>query len=136
MPPASYVLHAKHPDRQLVRASLDSLLNRLPESQSWKVTVSEYKSTRSLEQNDLFHALCGELASSRIWAGKLRDTEAWKRLLVDAWARTENLMQAEIVPSLDGQSIVNLGIQTRKMKVADMGDLITFAEAYLAGVDA
>lgn len=88
--------------------------------------------TRTLEQNDKFHAVCSELAKSRMWAGKWRDVEGWKRLLVDAWARAENRTQGEIVPSLDGMSVVNLGIQTRRMKVGDMADLITYAEAYAA----
>lgn len=95
-----------------------------------KVEITEAKLTRSLEQNDKFHAICGELAKKREWAGKLRDTEGWKRLLVDAWARVEGKRQAEIVPSLDGESIVNLGIQTRSMKVGEMADLITFAQSW------
>jgi hypothetical protein len=37
-----------------------------------------------------------------------------------------------VVPSLDGASVVNLGIQTRRMTVGDMADLITFAHAFCA----
>lgn len=85
---------------------------------------------RSLDQNDMFHAICGDIAKQKQWAGQWLDVEAWKRLLVDAWARADGRMQSRIVPSLDGQSVVNLGIQTRKMKVGDMADLITFAQSY------
>lgn len=102
---------------------------------SVRVTIEELLPKRSVEQNALFHAICGDIAKQRMWAGKYRDTEAWKRLLVDAWARHEQKVQAEIVPSLDGQSVVNLGIQTRKMRVGDMADLITFAQAYCAEHD-
>jgi hypothetical protein len=91
--------------------------------------------TRTLEQNDKFHAVCADLAKQMMWAGKYRDVEAWKRLLVDAWARTENRTQGEIVPSLDGMSVVNLGIQTRRMKMSDMSALIEFAQAYCAEHD-
>lgn len=97
-----------------------------------KVTVDEFKSKRSLEQNSMFHAICGELAKQKQWAGVWLDTEAWKRLLVDAWARHEGQSQGRVVPSLDGASVVSLGIQTRSMKVADMADLITFAQWYCA----
>lgn len=95
-----------------------------------RVVVEELQPTRSLEQNALFHSLCGEIARQRKWAGHQLDTEGWKRLLVDAWARAEGKQQGRVVPSLDGQSVVNLGIQTRRMKVADMADLITFAQAW------
>ena len=94
------------------------------------VTVTEYKPARSKEQNAMFHAICGELAQHKQWAGRYIDAEGWKRLLVDAWARESNRQQGDVVPSLDGASIVNLSIQTRRMTVADMADLITFAQSW------
>lgn len=97
---------------------------------SVRVTVEEHKPSRSLEQNAMFHAICGELAKRKKWAGRYIDDEGWKRLLVDAWARESNRQQGDVVPSLDGASIVNLSIQTRRMTVADMADLITFAQSW------
>jgi len=96
-----------------------------------RVTVEDYRPTRSLDQNALFHALCADIATARpTWAGHPIDAEGWKRLLVDAWARTEGGVQGRIVPSLDGASVVNLGIQTRRLKVGEMADLITYAQAW------
>lgn len=95
-----------------------------------RIRIDEKQTTRTLEQNELFHALCGDIAKQKMWAGQWIDTEGWKRLLVDSWARTEGKIQGRVVPSLDGQSIVNLGIQTRNMRVSDMADLIAFAEVY------
>jgi len=92
------------------------------------VTVKQYKPTRSLEQNAMLHAICGEIAQQKQWAGRRIDAEGWKRLLVDAWARESDRRQGDVVPSLDGASIVNLSMQTRRMTVADMADLITFAQ--------
>lgn len=97
-----------------------------------KVTLDEFKSKRSLEQNAKFHAVCGDLAKQMPWAGQHIDTEGWKRLLVDAWARAERKSPGQIVPSLDGASVVALGIQTRRLPVGDMSDLIEFAIAYAA----
>lgn len=94
------------------------------------VTVKQHKPSRSLEQNALFHAICGELAQRKQWAGRWIDAEGWKRLLVDAWARESERKQGDVVPSLDGCSVVNLSIQTRRMTVGDMADLITFAQAW------
>ena len=95
-----------------------------------RVEVKECKSTRSLEQNAMLHAICEDIAQQRQWAGRWIDKEGWKRLLVDAWARTESRQQGDIVPSLDGASVVNLAVQTRTMSVGDMADLITFAQAW------
>lgn len=92
------------------------------------VTVKQHKPSRSREQNAMFHAICGEIARQKKWAGRHIDAEGWKRLLVDAWARESNRQQGDVVPSLDGASIVNLAMQTRRMTVADMADLITFAQ--------
>ncbi len=100
-----------------------------------KVTVVEARATRTLDQNDMFHAICGDIAKQRQWAGRWLDTEGWKRLLVDAWARVEGKAQGQVVPSLDGQSVVNLGVQTRLMKVGEMADLIACAQAWAAEHD-
>lgn len=99
------------------------------------VTVKQYKPTRSLEQNAMLHAICGEIAQQKQWAGRRIDAEGWKRLLVDAWARESDRRQGDVVPSLDGASIVNLSMQTRRMTVADMADLITFAQWWAADND-
>lgn len=100
-----------------------------------RVTVGEKQSTRSTEQNDRFHAICHELSQQRTWAGQQIDTEGWKRLLVDAWARATDRNQGRVVPSLDGQSVVNLGIQTRRLPVGEMSELIEFAQCYCAEHD-
>lgn len=94
------------------------------------VKVDEAKSRRSVEQNDRLHAICHEISQQRTWAGKHCDTEGWKRLLVDAYCRAEGKQQGQVVPSLDGQSVVNLGMQTRRMSVADMSDLIEWATSW------
>lgn len=117
--------------RQRMAAAWDFACRFLELGKSVRVIIEECRSTRSLEQNSKFHAICHDLEKSGLkWAGRERDTEAWKRLLVDAWARCENRTQGEIVPSLDGQSVVSLGIQTRKMKVGEMAELIEFAQAW------
>lgn len=95
-----------------------------------RVTVGEAASKRSTEQNDLFHSICHELSQQRSWAGRQIDTEGWKRLLVDSWARATDRSQGQVVPSLDGHSVVNLGIQTRRLPVSDMSELIEFAQSY------
>lgn len=116
--------------RDRMRAAWNEACNVLQFGKPVRVEVKEARGTRSLDQNAMFHAVCGDIARQRQWAGRWLDTEAWKRLLVDAWARAEGKAQGTVVPSLDGESIVNLGIQTRRMTVGEMADLITFAQAW------
>lgn len=119
--------------RERMKAAWDAVCAVLQHpGQRVRVKVEPYQPTRSLDQNAKFHAICGDIAKQRQWAGQTLDTEAWKRLLVDAWARVEGKEQGRIVPSLDGQSVVNLGIQTRRLRVAQMADLIEFALAWCA----
>jgi hypothetical protein len=116
--------------RERMRRAWDYACDLLQHGKPVRVRIDEKQPTRSLEQNAMLHAICGDIARQRQWAGQWIDTEGWKRLLVDAWARAEGKGQGRVVPSLDGHSIVNLGIQTRRMKVGDMNDLITFAQAW------
>lgn len=95
-----------------------------------RVKVDEAANRRSVEQNDLLHAICHEISQQRLWAGKHVDTEGWKRLLVDSYCRVTNKQQGQVVPSLDGASVVNLGAQTRRMTVAEMSELIEFATSW------
>lgn len=125
-----FILRPNEDARERMAAAWRFACEFLELGKSAKVEVTELQPKRSIEQNAMFHAMCGEIAQQVEWAGRKLDGEAWKRLLVDAWARAENKSQGHIVPSLDGQSIVNLGIQTRRMTVGEMADLITFAQAW------
>lgn len=117
--------------RARMAAAWEAACAILQHGQRVRVIVEPYHPARSAEQNDMFHALCHDIASARKeWMGHPIDAEGWKRLFVDAWARTEGGVQGRIVPSLDGASIVNLGIQTRRLKVGEMADLITYVQAW------
>lgn len=87
---------------------------------------------RSLPQNSLLHVICADVAKQKDWAGKKRDTEAWKRLFAENWCRDIGMSPGEVVPSLDGESVVILNISTRRLKKAQMADLITWIYAWCA----
>lgn len=78
--------------------------------------------TRSGDQNAKFHAICTDIANSHMtWAGKRRDAEAWKVLLVSAHTvATKNDPGApspEIVPGLEGE-FVNIRESTARMTIS------------------
>ncbi|MQX47133.1 recombination protein NinB [Sinorhizobium medicae] len=90
--------------------------------------------TRSGDQNAKFHAICTDIANSHMtWAGKRRDAEEWKVLLVSAHTvATKNDPGApspEIVPGLEGE-FVNIRESTARMSVGRAASLITYAIAF------
>jgi hypothetical protein len=87
--------------------------------------------TRSLEQNDKFHALCEDLAKSAVeWQGKRRTKEQWKVLLVSGHAIATG-EGAEMVPGLEGE-FVNIRESTAQMSVKRSSSLIEYTQAFCA----
>ena len=98
---------------------------------------------KSRDAEEKYHAMVGEIAKQVPIGGKLRDTETMKRLLVDQfkadtlvdmakdWAKFGTV---EMAPSLDGQRVVVLGVQTRRFTVRLASAFIEWLEAW--GVDA
>ena len=87
--------------------------------------------TRTLDQNAKFHAICADLAKSGIkWAGRERDPQQWKVLLVSGHA-VATKEQAEIVPGLEGE-FINLRESTANMNKKRGSSLIEYAIAWCA----
>lgn len=84
---------------------------------------------RSAEQNARLHALLGDIAAQKQWAGQWLDTDDWKRLMVAAFERA-NKESARIFPSLDGQGIDMIYRRTHRMSKQEMAELIEFATAW------
>jgi len=93
------------------------------------VTISEPK--RSLDQNDIFHAMCSEIARSPMqWAGKRRNAEQWKVLLVSGHTKATD-GEVELVPGLEGE-FVNIRESTARMNKARASSLIEYTLAWCA----
>ncbi|KQQ72961.1 recombinase [Rhizobium sp. Leaf321] len=85
--------------------------------------------TRSGDQNAKFHAICTDIASSQMtWAGKRRDAEAWKVLLVSGHT-VATAGEVEIIPGLENE-FVNIRESTARMSVGRAASLITYAIAF------
>jgi hypothetical protein len=118
----TYILAHTEARRRAVQAVQDA-----PEGHV--ITIAE--PTRSGDQNALLHALIGEIAATQEWAGKKRDAEVWKRLLVAAWCRVRG-ESMEILPALDGHGVDIVPARTSGLSRAECADLITFIEAWQA----
>jgi hypothetical protein len=113
-----------------------SVLNSLwhavikPALQAGQRMVIEVKpETRSNAENNLLHALIDEIAKKLEWAGKKRDPEVWKRLLVAAWCRVHG-ESVEILPALDGHGVDIVPARTSKLSRKECADLIEFVFAW------
>jgi hypothetical protein len=109
------------------RALAKQLIDRAPTNAV--VTIRE--ETRSGDQNAKFHAICSDLARSRCgWAGKRRNAEEWKVLLVSGHT-VATKGQVEIVPGLEGE-FVNVRESTSRMSVSRASSLIEYTLAFCA----
>lgn len=93
---------------------------------------------RKSEQNAKIHAMLGDIAKQCEFMGQKWDIEDWKRILVDAFARvmksqgTPLNQGGRIIPALDGEGFVQLGIQTRKFRVKEASEFIEYLHAFAA----
>jgi len=91
--------------------------------------ASESVNRRSLSQNAMFQALINQVAQQAQHQGFRWDSEDWRRFLVDQWAAETGRKTGRVAPSLDGERVVQLGMQTRKFTKADASE---FTEWLLA----
>lgn len=87
--------------------------------------------TRSSRQNKLLHAMLGDIAAHVDWAGKKRDAETWKRLLVAAWCRARR-EQVELLPALDGHGVDIVFRRTSQLTRGECAELCDFIHAWAA----
>ncbi len=98
------------------------------------VRISEPRKSR--EQEERYHAMLGDIARQWTFMGRQWELDDVKRLLVDAFAQamreagTPLHHDGRVVPSLDGQRIVQLGIQTSKFWKAEASNFIEFLFAW------
>ena len=89
--------------------------------------------TRSNEQNALMHSLISKIAKQATHAGSQWDAEDWKRLLLAQWSKE----MGKIVPALDGEGIVQLGLQSRRLSKSEAVEFVEFIYAWASqsGID-
>ena len=110
---------------RLARANAVQAVHDAPEGYS--VEVKPVK--RSLEQNAKLHALLQDIAEALEWAGKKRDVETWKRLLIAAWLRARG-EPIEMLPALDGYGVDIVFRRSSDLTVHETSELIEYLQAW------
>ena len=102
-----------------------------------KVILEVTEEQRSDPQNKKFHAIIGQIAKQASHAGAKWDVEAWKRLLIDQWAKDSGRSRGDVVAALDGSDVLQLGIHSRKCTTAEGADYIEWLLMWSAtnGID-
>lgn len=94
------------------------------------LTLTIKEENRSLDQNSMFHALIGQIAQQAQHFGAQWDTESFKRFLIDQWAHETGRSTGKVVPSLDGERLVQLGLQSRKFSKQDASEFTEWVLAW------
>jgi len=102
-----------------------------------RMTIEIKQSKRSTEQNAMFHSLIDQISKAMRVAGSTWTADDWKRLLIDQWAHDTNRKIGKVCPSLDGERIVQLGLQSHKFTTTESSEFIEFLMAWsaLKGID-
>ena len=84
---------------------------------------------RTSEQNAALHAVIGDIAQQKKWAGETLDIETWKRLLVAAWARATG-ERVSMYPALDGHGIEVLYRKTSRLSKQEASELLEYITSW------
>lgn len=80
--------------------------------------------TRSLEQNSMLWSLLTDVSSHVLWHGRKLSQENWKHVF------TSSLNKMDVVPNLEGNGFVVLGLSTSKMNKKELSDLVDLILAF------
>lgn len=112
------------------------------EQNLYRVVVEPYQDDQKREQQEKYHAMITDISRQCQFMGKRRDTETWKRLLIEAFVQVMREQaseqgkpdpfrgRGEVVPSLDGLRVVQLGVQSRRFGIKIAGQFIEYLYSY------
>ena len=96
-----------------------------------KMRLEVKQARRSTDQNDMFHALIAYISKAMATAGSKWTPDDWKRLLIDQWAHETGRKIGKVAPSLDGERVVQLGLQSHKFTIEESSEFITWLEVWM-----
>ena len=82
--------------------------------------------TRSLEQNARLWAMLQDISEQVVWYGAKLTPDDWKDVF------TASLRKARVVPTIDGDGFVPLGMRTSQMSKAEFSALMELIDAFAA----
>lgn len=95
-----------------------------------RFTVEKMKKSR--DQEEMYHAMISQIAKEAQHLGATWDAESWKRLLVDKYCKEVGIDTGRIIPNLDKDGIVQLGMQTRNFTKEQGSEFIEWLYSWAA----
>lgn len=93
-----------------------------------KITISD--SERTLPQNDLFHALCGDVSKQKTLNDETLKLWQWKNVFVSGhWMVTTEADESPLIRGIEGE-LVNIRESTSQMGIKRMSSLIEYSTAW------
>lgn len=86
--------------------------------------VTDKPKARSTQANRLMWALLRDLSEQIVWHGQKLSDEDWKHVL------SAGLKQQRIVPNIEGNGFVVLGISTSRMESAEFAQMIELIQMF------
>ena len=117
---------------QILR-NLKAALDTLPLNEEFPLEVKISDPKRTLPQNDMFHALCGNVAEQGIvWAGNTWGLQDWKCIFVSGHAKATGY-DGKLIPGLEGEIVPLARESTANMSKKRMTSLIEYSQAWAIG---
>lgn len=113
---------------EAVRNRVIETIRQLPINESDPLVVEIKVKTRSMEQNDKFHAMLGDISKQATWQGDKYDLYGWKNILVSGHTIATKLPY-KLIMGIEGE-LVNVREPTSKMGVRRMSSLIEYTTAW------
>ncbi|MGO4744003.1 recombination protein NinB [Serratia quinivorans] len=111
-----------------IRQNLIEHIKNLPLDDSRPITVTINDASRTLPQNDLFHALCTDVSRQVLWQQKKLSMVDWKALFVSGHAMATG-RPGEVIPGLEGE-FCSIRESTASMGIKRMNSLIEYSQAW------
>jgi hypothetical protein len=77
-----------------------------------------------------YHAMIDEIANQAKHLGSQWESDDWKRLLLDKFARDTGRSHGKVITNLDLTGIVQIGLQSRKFENPDASEFIEWLLAW------
>ncbi|PHM68837.1 recombination protein NinB [Xenorhabdus kozodoii] len=110
--------------------NLKAALDQLPLNDEFPIQITISDSSRTLPQNDKFHALCGDVSKQGIeWSGDTWSTQEWKCIFVSGHAKATG-KEGQIIAGLEGELVPLARESTARMGIKRMSSLIEYSQAW------
>lgn len=97
-----------------------------------RLVLEARTASKSRDQEKKYHAMIGEISQQAKHIGASWEAEDWKRLLIDKFARDTNRTHGKVIPNLDSNGVVEVGVLSRKFSRTDASEFIEWLHAWAA----